>query len=238
MGSDAYSRITSGVSSGSGSPFSYDGKTHHETDIHRQQYDAWQAVLDTSCIDSHGATEVWRCRDRHHVLLNHTGTPFFLRQDFRDPNREHLNGGRGHEARFSDDANYPHCPPAEPCNAILNEGEYRARLEAQIQTFLRFSTTRSEIGTGADRTFNTPGTLPTSYVWMPACARHDGAYNDDSFFNATISTRVSSYTMRQWLEEFMNAPPLGGRLWQIDGAEDANRNPARTTQCVAASTIR
>ena len=225
-GSDAYSGITSGSSSSSRGSFTYNASSHYRTDITAQQYVAWRAVLDTSCTEVHGATEMWRCNDRHHVLLNHIGTPFLLREDFLDQNPEHLDGGRGHTLRWADEATYAHCPPGEACDPRLTALEFRGRLEKQIQTFLTFASTRSEIGKGVDRTFAAPGTLPTSYVWMPQCGKHDGAYDKDSFYNATITAGASSFSMRQWVEEFMAAPRFGAKASLIDGV-----NGAKTTKC-------
>jgi hypothetical protein len=225
-GSDAYSGIATGSSASSGGPFTYDAAAHFTTDITVQQYAAWRAVVDTSCTELHGATDPWRCNDRHHVLLNHIGTPFLLRQDFLDQNTEHLDGGRGHLVRWADEANYAHCTGGKPCDPRFTAAEFRSRLEKQIETFLTLASTRSEIGKGLDRTFATPGTLPTSYVWMPQCAKHDGAYDNDSFYNATMAAGSSSYSMRQWVEEFMTAPRLGTKKSLVDGV-----NGATTTKC-------
>lgn len=231
-GSDAYSNISTGASASSKSgPFMYDGPFNFSTDLNVVQYDTWRAVLDTSCMDMHGATEPWKCRDRHHVLLNHIGTPFLAREDFRDPNNEHLDGGNGHQLRWGTAANYAHCATPEPCDPILNGAEFRGRLEKQVQTFLQFAPTRSEIGKGTDRTFTTPGTLPTSYFWMPNCAMHDGVYDSGSFYKTVISTSATSYSLRQWVEQFMTAPRLGVRAYQIDGLPDSAGRLARTTQC-------
>ncbi|HEY3056675.1 MAG TPA: pectin acetylesterase-family hydrolase [Thermoanaerobaculia bacterium] len=231
-GSDAYSGITSGVSSSNNSGrFTYDASSAFTTDLNVQQYNIWHSVLDASCMEVHGATEPWKCADRHHVLLNHIGTPFLAREDFRDPNTEHLNGGKGHQLRWAAPSNYPNCPSGEPCDPILDAAEFRARLEEQASTFLQFAQTRSEIGKGTDRTFAVSGTLPTSYLWMPQCARHDGAYDNASFYKTVISTSATAYSLRQWLEQFMSAPRLGVRAWQIDGLTDSAGRFARTTQC-------
>ena len=229
-GSDAYSGITAGTSSSSVGPFTYNGATHYEIDIHRQQYDAWGAGLDASCLEVHGASEVWKCRDRHHVLMNHIATPFFFHEDFSDPNREHLNRPVGHEVRWGDERNYANCPTAQPCNPTFDPIEYRARLEAQSQTLLRYASTRSEMARGIDRSYGAGG-FPMFYAWMTDCQSHEGAYLDDTFFRSTISTSATSYTMRQWLEEFMKAPRAGLPAWQIDGARDAAGREMNMTKC-------
>ena len=65
---------------------------------------------------------------------------------------------------------------------------------------------------------------------MPACAQHDGSYIEE-FFAVTISTDTTSFSMRQWLEDFMNAPRTGVRRYQMDGSNDTSGRRMRTTRC-------
>jgi hypothetical protein len=230
-GSDAYSGITSGRSTSSVGPFTYDGAVHYEIDVHRVQYDAWGAGLDESCLEVHDGPDLWKCRDRHHVVMNHVATPFFFHEDFSDPNREHLNRPVGHEVRWGDEADYSNCPTSDPCNPTFDPIAYRARLEAQSQALLRFATTRSEMARGIDTSYGPAGGFPTFYAWMTDCQNHEGAYLDDTFFRSTISTSATSYTMRQWLEEFMNVPRLGAVGGQIAGSKDASGRIMRMSRC-------
>ena len=107
----------------------------------------------------------------------------------------------------------------------------RARLEVQSQTLLRHASTRSEMARGIDRSYGTAGCFPMFYAWMTDCQSHEGAYLDDTFFRSTISTSATSYTMRQWLEEFMKAPRAGMPAWQIDGGRDASGREMNMTRC-------
>ena len=211
--SDAYNGITRGTSSSAPSgAFSYDAKTYYETGVLRQQYEAWDAELDVSCLAAHG-NDSWKCRDRHHVLFNHITTPFFAREDQKDPNPEHNDLPRGHPVQWADAANYPNCGSSSPCTPRLNTDEYRARVQQQARTLIDFSGSRSELALAVDRS----GAFPSFYLWLPACQKHDGAYSDESFF----VPRMGGYTMRGWLEAFLRAPRNGARAWLIDGMENA-----------------
>jgi Pectinacetylesterase len=226
--SDLYSGIWSGTSTARGQTFSYDGALYHATNAVDQDHIVHGALHDTSCLDAHAADGTrWKCRDRQHVLFNHISTPFMVRQDFTDPNREHLDAPDGHWVRWGAAANYPYCPDAQPCEPRFNTTEFRARLEKQIQTLLTHAWTRSELARGVDKT---AGPLPTFYVWMPSCGQHEGSFSD-AFFASTISTSATSFTMRQWLEDFMAAPRSGVRRYQIDNALDTAGRRMRTSQC-------
>jgi hypothetical protein len=150
-----------------------------------------------------------------------------VRQDFTDPNREHLDAPTGHWVRWGNAASYSYCPDAQPCEPRFNTAEFRARLEKQIETLLAHAWTRSELARGIDKT---TAPLPTFYAWMPSCGQHDGAFSD-AFFAVTISTTATSFTMRQWLEDFMAAPRSGVRKYQIDDALDTAGRRMRTSQC-------
>jgi hypothetical protein len=45
----------------------------------------YDAHLDESCMAAHGDSEPWLCSLGSHVRLNHITTPYFVRQDLRDP---------------------------------------------------------------------------------------------------------------------------------------------------------
>ena len=214
-GSDAYSGIASGTSSSSKSgPFTYDAESHNEQGIVRQQYDAWLAELDVSCLAAHGTDgNDWKCRDRHHVLLNHIATPFFQREDFTDPNPEHNDSPDGHPLQWAAEGNYRNCEGGVPCLPRLDLDEYRERVALQAQTLIAGATTRSELGRRVDPS----GDFPTFFLWLPSCGKHDGAYDDQSFYTAALG----GYTMRTWLETFMRAPRTGTLAWLIDGVADA-----------------
>ena len=223
--SDAYSGITAGTSSTSKSgPFTYDGGEYHETGLFRLQYDAWDAQLDASCLDAHEG-EIWLCRDRHHVLLNHVSTPFLQREDVSDPNPEHNDGPRGHRLQFADDAAYPDCTGGSPCDPRLTREEYRARVTLQAQTLIDSASTRSEMARGIDES----GPFPTFYLWLPDCGKHDGVYADASYYVASMG----GYTLRHWIEEFLRAPRTGTKAWLIDGVENGSGTVVRS-QCQGA----
>ena len=227
--SDLYSSIWSGTSSARGETFAYDGAQYHATNDVDKDYAAHGAVHDQSCLDAHAADGTqWRCRDRQHVLFNHVTTPFMVRQDFTDPNREHLDAPNGHWVRWGNTASYSYCPQGTPCEPRFNATEFRARLEKQIQTLLTHAWTRSEVARGVDKT---AGPLPTFFAWMPACGQHEGAYSDNPFYDVTIATDATSFTMRTWLEEFMSAPRSGVRRYQIDNALDSGGRRMRSTRC-------
>lgn len=231
LAGDAYSAVWSGETIGNGVPFSYDGATFHTTGHLVEQYDSWNAVFDTSCVDAHAATgDDWKCRDRSHVLFNHIATPFFFREDFTDPNQEHTNHGNGHFVDWGDWDNYPHCPPSfSPCPPLFTVDEHRTRLETQFQTLLNGSRSRSELATGADPSLGGPGNFPTFYAWMPNCGVHDGAYDDASFYNTTMSYKTFTHSMRTWLEGFVRVGRLNLRGWRVDGWEDSGGNVMTST---------
>jgi Pectinacetylesterase len=226
-GKDIYDSVWTGNSTARGEPFSYDGERYHATDAVDADFLAHGALLDTSCLQAH-PNDAWKCRDRQHVLFNHIATPFMIRQDFTDPNREHLDAPQGHWIRWGTLGHFSYCPIEEMCPPRFNAAEFRTRLEKQIQTLLTHAWTRSELARGIDKT---TGPLPTMYVWMPQCGQHDGSFSDDPFFAVTIATDVAAVTMRQFLEDFMKAPRSGVRRYLIDAATDASGRRMRTTQC-------
>jgi Pectinacetylesterase len=228
-GRDLYDGVWSGTSSARGEPFSYDGFVYHAMNDVDQDYAAHGATHDLSCVDAHAADNTaWKCRDRMHVLFNHITTPFMVRQDFTDPNREHLDAPNGHWVRWGNAANYSYCPDAQPCEPRFNAAEFRTRIEKQIQTLLTHAWTRSELARGIDRS---GGAQTTMFLWNPSCGQHDGAYSDNPFYDVTISTSATSFTMRQWLEEFMSAPRSGVRRYQTDGATDPAGRRMTTSRC-------
>lgn len=229
-GRDSYDGIWSGTTQARGETFAYDGASYHATGRVAESYVHWKAVLDTSCLDAHAADgTTWKCRDRQHVLFNHIATPFMVREDFLDPNIEHLDAPRGHDVPWGETRNFPWCTGNEPCTPRFTPAEFRARLERQAETLLTGFHTRSELARGADASALQN---PTVYVWMPECAQHEGAFEDDSFQGATIATEDgASFSMRQWLEDFMSAPRNGVRRFRVDGATDTGGGRMDTTKC-------
>jgi hypothetical protein len=227
-GSDLYNGITTGTSSARGEVFSYDGAVYHATNVVDADYAAHGAVHDASCVEAHTADgTTWKCRDRQHVLFNHITTPFVVRQDVTDPNREHLDVPNGHWVRWGNASSYSYCPDAQPCEPRFSAAEFRARVEKQAQTLLTSFWTRSELARGVDRS---AAPLPTYFVWMPDCGQHDGSFSD-AFYAVTIATTATSFSMRQWMEEFMAAPRSGVRRYQIDDALDPSSRRMNTTRC-------
>lgn len=226
--SDAYSNIWSGTTTGRSEPFTYDGEDYHATNLADLEYAVHGALHDASCLAAHAASGTqWQCRERQHVLFNHISTPFMVHEDFTDPNRDHLDSPNGHWVRWGDPANFSYCPTAEPCDPRFNVAEFRARIEKQIETLLTSAWTKSELARGID---TTPGPLPTMFAWMPSCGSHEGSFQDDAFFGTRISSGGTSFSMREWLEEFIAAPRSGVRQYLIDGAMGAG-GTMRTTQC-------
>ena len=228
-GRDLYDGVWSGTTSGRGAAFSYDGETHHKTYYVDREYLTQGALFDASCMQTHAADGTdWKCHDRLHVMANHISTPVAVRQDLTDPNRDHLDAPNGHWVRWGSPGNYSYCPDGNPCDPRFNPAEFRSRIEKQIETLLTHAWTRGELARGIDRT---PGPLPTIYAWMPVCGQHDGSFSDAPFYGTTIATDATSFSMRQWLEDFMSAPRSGVRKWQIDGAQDAAGRTMRTSRC-------
>ena len=210
-GGDAYDHVWSGVTVGALNNITYDGALYWPTSFMKTSYDMVQAELDASCLATHPLLDDWRCTDRHHVLLNHIATPFFFREDFRDPNPEHLNFPIGHEIKWAD------CPIlGATCFPLLNVAEYRARLTEQFETMLYQSQIDSELATGADPSVGA-GNFPTWYAWMPQCQVHEGAYNTKQFFGTRITYGPFVHTMRSWLEGFMSVGRLNLRGSRVDG---------------------
>jgi hypothetical protein len=178
------------------------------------------------------------CRDRHHVLFNYTTTPFFFREDFTDPGEEHTNHGNGHFVTWGEWGGYAHCPAGfSPCPPLFTVDEHRTRLTRQFQTLLDGSRSRSELATEvdpslveADLGLAGTGAFPTFYAWMPSCGAHNGAYDDASFYNSTVSYKTFTHSMRTWLEGFVRAGRLNLRGWRVDGW-GAGAGNAMTSTC-------
>ena len=228
---DAYSGVWAGQSIVAGGTFTYDGAVYWPASGVAAQHDSWAAVLDASCVAAHPLDD-WKCTDRMHVLLNHVATPFFFREDFTDPNPEHLNGGAGHTMQWGS-TSIPYAPCAGPpsaCYPTLNTAEHRERLEQQFGTILGSSLTRSELATGADPSLGA-GNFPTMVAWMPQCGVHEGAYSDDGYFDTTMTYLTYTYSMRMWLESFMSVGRTNLRGWRVDGWTDWAGNAQTTTTC-------
>lgn len=231
LNGDAYSNMWTGYTVGDGIPFAYDGATRYATSNIVEQYNSWAAVFDSSCLAAHAATgDDWKCRDRYHVLFHHIATPFFFREDFTDPNQEHTNHGSGHFVEWGAWDTYAHCPAGfSPCPPLFTVDEHRTRLTQQFETLLEGSSSRSELATGVDPSLGV-GNFPTFYAWMPDCHVHEGAYNDASFYNTTVSYKTFTHSMRQWLEGFMRVGRTNLRGWRVDGWADSSGN-VMTSAC-------
>jgi hypothetical protein len=151
-----------------------------------------------------------------------------VHEDFTDPNRDHLDAPSGFWVRWGNASNYSYCSDAQPCEPRFNAAEFRARIEEQIQTLLASHWTRSEIARGVDKTIAPSLTM---FAWMPSCGHHEGSYEDNGYQRVTISTSATSFSMRQWIEEFMRAPRSGVRRYQIDNAIDSSGRRMSTTRC-------
>ncbi|MGR9108558.1 MAG: pectin acetylesterase-family hydrolase, partial [Gammaproteobacteria bacterium] len=226
---DAYSNVWSGDTSGSGTPFAYDGATYYTTSPFAEQHHSWQTRFDASCMDAHAAGDQWKCRDVAHVTFNHLATPFFFREDFADPNPEHTADGSGHRVTWADPADWdtssPGCSETSPCPPVFSfPEEHRARLEQQFKTLLEGSSLRSELATGLDTSLNGAGLFPSWYAWMPTCKTHEGTYKNNSFFDTTINYLTDTQSLREWLESFVSAPPFDHRELRVDGWDDGAGN--------------
>jgi len=237
LGGDTYSNIWSGETIGNGVPFSYDGATFYTTSHLVEQYNSWNAVFDTSCVDVHTATgDDWKCRDRMHVLFNHVSTPFFIREDFSDPNPEHTDGEAGHPVDWADESSWTNsasCPTGHnPCPPVFSiPDEHRPRITKQFQTLLDGSLPRSELATGADPSLNSIGLFPTWFAWMPNCGVHVGAYADTPFFDTTMTYLTYTYSMDMFLRDFVSVGRTNLRGWNVDGWSDGAGNLTTTTAC-------
>ncbi len=184
-------------------------------------YQEWNTELDASCLAAH-PTEEWRCADRFHVLYNHITTPFFVREDFRDPNGQHNNNPAGIEngghRLFWATPELRHCSDAAattPCLPVLSEADFRVRVEEQAERFEEDFSTRSELAVN-----NIP--VPTVYLWLPDCASHSGAFDSQQFFNVRMvnDSKLEEITMHDFLVDFMHDVPTGGFDSRIDSDGD------------------
>lgn len=221
---DIYDHVWSGTSLEVGL---YDGLDHYSNSSYAEQYDSWfpapgaplDSLLDHSCVAVHEPLgDAWKCRDRYHVLFNHLTTPFFVREDWSDSNRGHYWNDFGHPVTWADWGSFPHCAAwgSDPCPPLLGEGNptpYRQRITEQYTKLAADHATRSELALGDD----TSGPPPTKFFWMPDCGSHVGSYDDDQFFRVRISDGATALTMREVLESFAIAPPVGLAVTEIDG---------------------
>ncbi|MGN6184377.1 MAG: pectin acetylesterase-family hydrolase [Thermoanaerobaculia bacterium] len=222
-GRDSYDFIWSSTSTAQGQSFVYEGESYLTTGNVALQYAQYHLQPDASCTAVH-RVDAWKCNDRMHVLFNHIETPFFVREDFTDPNVDHNDSPLGFNVVWGRTKNFPWCPDALPCTPRMNNTEFRTRVTKQIATLLSGAYTRSEMAQHQDTTLTKN---PTFYAWMPACGQHEGSFEDEGFFDATIATEGSaSFSMRQWTEEFMKAPRNGVRKYKVDGIDGMT-----TTKC-------
>lgn len=227
--SDAYDGINTGTSSARGETFTYDLADHFQTQNVVVEYGVHGALLDTSCAEVHKNDKPWKCNDRHHVLFNHVSTPFLLKEDFTDPNRDHNDSPIGNEARWAVERNFTYCPDANPCSPRFTQAEFRTRVEKQMRTLLEFAQTRSELSKGIDKSLGGAAKFPTFFVWGANCGVHDGAF-EPSVFTRALVTNSSSSTLAQYIDEFLHAGRLGTRNWRIDGLPDPTGRMV-TSQC-------
>lgn len=214
----------------------YDGSTFfaNPTSDNRwyvEQYRAWfeapgdslNTIFDASCVASHAASgDSWKCRDRLHVRLHHEATPALVREDFLDPNAEHTQGGTGHALPWGPYGNYGHCAALgfTPCPPVLPVGPgspHEMRLLAQAQGFMTGFAVQSELATGQD----TSGPVPSSYLWMPECATHEGTYDDVAFYDARLFVGANDMSLRELAEAFVAAPRTGQHVAWVDGLNGA-----------------
>ncbi|MBL8298966.1 MAG: hypothetical protein JNN30_11560 [Rhodanobacteraceae bacterium] len=192
-----------------------------------EQYRAWftspadslATVFDASCVAAHQAGgDAWKCRDRLHVRLHHETTPALVREDFRDPNAEHTQGGLGHALPWGPYAAYSHCAALgfSPCPPLLPVGPgsaHQQRLLTQANAFLSGFATQSELATGADNS----GLVPSSALWMPDCRAHEGAYDDVQFYDSRLFIGTAGMTLRELAQQFVAAPAMGSHMAWVDG---------------------
>ena len=184
-------------------------------------YQEWDTELDSSCLAEH-PTDKWRCADRFHVLYNHITTPFFVREDFRDPNGQHNNnpaGSRnGGHRLFWATPEVRHCSDStatNPCFPVLSQADFRVRVEEQAKRFEEDFSTQSALAENM-----LP--VPTVYLWLPDCASHSGAFDSQQFFNVTMvnDSKLEEITMHDFLVDFMRDVPSGGFDSRIDSDGD------------------
>ncbi len=219
LNGDAYTDQWTGSSSASGAAFLYDGETFHRDALVATQLNAWNTSLDESCLAAHSAATRWKCRDRQHVLFHHVSIPMFIREDFLDPNAEHIDGGLGHSIPWAllAGCTYPDVEILPQCNARFPAStEHYDRLIGLAGTLLTGIGTRSEIATGADTSVSA-GQVPSVHLWMPACKSHEGAYDNDAFNNTSIEENGVEVSMRGALEAFVKNPSFGHIAWRIHG---------------------
>lgn len=207
----------------------YNAVPFYSDSIFTEQARAWleqpgdgpETIFDASCVAAHqSAGDTWKCRDKWHVRFHHETTPVFLREDFSDPGGDHTNNGQGYDVSWGPLGAYPHCAkigftPCPPRMATGPGSPYVARLNAQAQDYLQHILTDGELASGADPS----GPPPTTYLWMPNCGTHAGAYDNGQYQDARLLRGPGGTNMRQWLELFVAAPATGVALARIDGSD-------------------
>jgi hypothetical protein len=137
--------------------------------------DVWGArrTLDRSCLGRHPWDE-WKCFDDVHVLMNHMGLRFFVRQDLNDNN--HLSPCWQVEWRASEaDCYLPGAPP---------QGEAERYARATQWQFADLSRLPAD---------NDEGRAPVAPAGFgPRCGQHVGLTNDDGFFRHGILDPATS----------------------------------------------
>jgi hypothetical protein len=222
------------VASGDYASYRYHG---HPSSPFAQDYQAWlrsgetlAEVLDASCVAAHiGAGEEWKCVDRFHVRLHHESTSALLREDYADMGGEHNNPPWGHVMWWGELGVYSHCNglvdagiedlfPYSPCPPTISVAQNRVRLAVQATHFRQGIFTMAENVLNADPS-DDPGSI---FVWMPECGSHTSVYNDTQFYGSSIVKNGSIKSYREFLQDFVAAPPTGVieyRVTHLDGAQ-------------------
>lgn len=198
-GRNAYADAWAGDTSAQGIPFSYDGElTLTSEGIHTIQYNTWDAPRDASCIAHHEATDgaTWKCNERQHVLLNHVDVPFFVKQDFSDPNTEHNNNPIGHQPTWGVDG------------ITFSQSEFAMRVMAQATSLIELARTESEPA-GLGKPF------PLFFAWIGNCATHNGVYDNEVYYPTGFVYQATRHSLREWVERFVRTPPDGASEYRV-----------------------
>lgn len=209
------------VASGGYDSFRYHG---HPNSPFVKDYQAWleagaglETILDASCVAAHTASnDAWKCTDRFHVRLHHESTSALLREDYFDPNLDHTNQPYGYILWWGELGAYLHCNGMvdagvadmftfSPCPPTATVQQSTLRLIVQATHFRDGVFTLAENVLNADSS-DDPGTI---FVWMPACASHEGAYDDRQFFETSIAKAGTLKSYREFMQDFVAAAPAG-----------------------------
>jgi hypothetical protein len=231
-----FDQRTSGTTLAAGAYDSYRYHGHPNSPLVRD-YRAWleapgaslATVLDASCVAAHTASnDAWKCSDRFHVRLHHESTPALLREDYFDPNSDHINEPYGYILWWGELAVYLHCNGLvdagvpdlfafSPCPPTATRAQSTLRLAVQATHFRLGVHTLAENVVNADPT-DDPGSV---FVWMPSCGSHEGAYDDPQYYDTSVWKDGVLKSYREFLQDFVAAPATGVieyRASFLDGA--------------------